>query len=217
VDNLAETFGDSFAGGIALKALADPVDFALAVTGGQAVNHTRRFLAPATTAASRQVDGFINMRLRLAAQLWGEDGYYLRPLTELNFSEVYAGGFHETGAGPLNLVVPESIQSSGSAGLGFEFGGETAFDGGVLRPFIGYEIKNAIFGRSQSLMAELEGAPSGVGAFSVSNSPDLYLHQATAGFDIITNDNWNLRFLYTGTFGRTTRQDLYSLKIAIPF
>src|SRR6185503_685058 len=120
VESAAETFGDSFAGGVALKALADPLNLTIAVTGGQAVNHTNRFLTSTTTATSRQVDGFINMRLRLAGQIWGEDGYYVRPLTELNFSELYAGGFHESGAGPLDLVVPESNQSSGTAGIGFE-------------------------------------------------------------------------------------------------
>jgi hypothetical protein len=35
--------------------------------------------------------------------------------------------------------------------------------------------------------------------------------------DLISNAGWTVRWLYTGTFGSKTRQDVFSLKIAMPF
>ena len=218
VDSLSASHGDTYGGGLVLKVLKDPLELAFAVTGGQGVTHTSRFLTPTTTAASRQVDSYINQRARLSLQLFGDYDSYLRPFAEVNFNQLYTGAFHESGAGPLNLIVPGSEQFSGTAGFGFEFGGEFDLAGIALaRPFFGYEFKDAIIGRSQTIFAGLEGAPSAAAPFAVSNSTDATLHQFTAGVDLLSNESWNLRFLYTGNFGRTTRQDMYSLKVAIPF
>ena len=109
---------------------------------------------------SRQVDSYINQRARLSLQLFGNYVSYLRPFAEVNFNQLYTGAFHESGAGPLNLIVPGSEQFSGTAGIGFEFGGEIDLGGFALaRPFVGYEFKDAIIGRSQTIFAGLEGAP----------------------------------------------------------
>ena len=207
----------SHGGGLVLKFLKDPLELAFAITGGQGVTHTSRFVTPTTTATSRQVDSYINQRARLSLQLFGNYDSYLRPFAEVNFNQVYTSAFHESGAGPLNLIMPESEQFSGTAGIGFEFGGEIDLGGFALaRPFVGYEFKDAIIGRSQTIFAGLEGAPSGVAPFAISTSADAALHQFTAGVDLLNNESWNLRLLYSGSFGRTTRQYLYSLKVAIP-
>jgi len=217
VGSIAASHGDTYGGGMVLKVVKDPLEVAVAVTGGQAVNHTDRFLTATTTAASRQVDSYINGRVRVSQQFFGADDYYLRPFIEVNFNQLYTGAFQESGAGPLNLVVPGTKQFSGTAGFGFELGGEIDLAGLVLaRPFLGYEFKDAMIGRTQTILAGFEGAPANVAPFAITNSPDMYLHQVTAGLDLLNNDSWNLRFLYTGSFGQTTRQDLYSLKVAIP-
>jgi uncharacterized protein with beta-barrel porin domain len=218
VGSLSSSNSDTVAGGAVLKVLQDPLEFALAVTGGQSVTHTVRFLTPTTTASSRQVDSFINSRVRATTQFFGEDGYYLRPFAEVNFNELRTGAFQESGAGPLDLVVPGATHFSATAGIGFELGGEVALPHEtVFRPFLGYAFKDTMIGRSQTILASFEGAPSGVAPFAITNSPDIYLHEATAGFEIADNQGWNLKLLYTGSFGRTTRQDLYGLKLAIPF
>jgi hypothetical protein len=217
VGSIADSHGDTYGGGMVLKVVKDPLEVALAITGGQSVNHTNRFLTAATTATSRQVDSYINGRARVSQQFFGADDYYFRPFIELNFNQLYTGAFHESGAGPLNLVVPGARQFSGTAGIGFELGGEIDLAGlALVRPFLGYEFKDAMIGRNQTILAGFEGAPTNVAPFAITNSPDLYLHQVTAGLDLLNNENWNLRFLYTGSFGQTTRQDLYSLKVAIP-
>jgi uncharacterized protein with beta-barrel porin domain len=218
VGSLSDSHGDTYGGGMVLKVVKDPLEVAFAVTGGQSVNHTSRFLTATTTATSRQVDSYINGRARVALQFFGADDYYVRPFIELNFNQLYTGAFHESGAGPLNLIVPGAKQFSGTAGVGFELGGEIDLGGlALMRPFLGYEFKDAMIGRNQTILAGFEGAPAGIAPFAITNSPDLYLHQVTAGLDLLNNENWNLRFLYTGSFGQTTRQDLYSLKAVIPF
>ncbi|MDB5735473.1 MAG: Outer rane autotransporter barrel [Alphaproteobacteria bacterium] len=218
VENYAATHGQSFAGGAVLKALFNPVEVALAVSGGEATTHTNRFVAPGTVAASQQHDKFINERARVSLQVFGEDDYYARPFAELNTTQLFLGGFKETGAGALDLISASRNHQSGTAGAGIEFGGEIALsDMAVIRPFAGYEFKRTVWGRTLDITAALEGAPAGVAPFTVSTSPDVNLHQASGGVDLIGGAGWSVRALYTGTFGNTTRQDLYSVKVTMPF
>ena len=91
----------------------------------------------------------------------------------------------------------------------------TTYFGGIADDGVVFEIPKG--SNTITMLASFEGAPAGVAPFAITTSPDALLHDVTGGFDILGNDNWNLRFLYTGSFGATTRQDAYSLKIAIPF
>ncbi len=123
-----------------------------------------------------------------------------------------------SGAGALDLISAGRNHQTGTAGAGIEFGGEIALsDMAVIRPFAGYEFKRTVWGKTLDITAALEGAPAGVAPFTVSNSPDVNLHQASGGVDLIGGAGWSMRALYTGTFGNTTRQDLYSVKVTMPF
>ena len=90
-------------------------------------------------------------------------------------------------------------------------------DGILLRPFAGYEFKRTVVGNTQTVAASFEGAPQTVAPFAITTLPDANLHQISGGIDIMDNSDWNLRFAYTGTFGMKTRQDAFSVKVAIPF
>ena len=215
--SLANGHGDSYAGGVALKAMLEPIEIAAAFTGGVSINHLDRTVAPGTVAVSRQVDGFLNQRLRAAAQISSDQNVYFRPFLEVNVNEVFAGTIQESGAGPLDLIADSSRQVSATAGVGWEAGGEINLGDFLLRPFLGIEFKHTLLGRRQFIEASFEGAPAGVAPFDIRNSPDADLFQPSVGFDLLNNQNWNLRILYTGTFGDTTRQDSYSLKASIPF
>jgi hypothetical protein len=218
VESYAGTHGQSYAGGAVVKALFDPLEMAVAVSGGEAITHTSRFIAPGTTATSIQHDNFINERARVSLQVFGEDDYYARPYVELNTTQLFLGGFKETGAGALDLISAGSTHQSGTVGMGFELGGEVQLsEMAVLRPFAGYEFKRTAWGNTMDITATLEGAPAGVAPFTISNAPDMNLHQVGGGVDLISNAGWTVRGLYTGTFGSKTRQDIFSLKIAMPF
>jgi uncharacterized protein with beta-barrel porin domain len=201
-----------------VKALFDPLEVAVAVSGGEATTHTSRFVAPGTTATSNQHDDFINERARVSLQVFGEDDYYARPYMEMNTTQLFLGGFKESGAGALDLISTGSQHQSGTAGVGVELGGEIQLsEMAVLRPFAGCEFKHTVWGNTMDITATLEGAPAGVAPFTVSNVPDINLHQASGGVDLISNASWTVRGLYTGTFGSKTRKDIWSLKIAMPF
>jgi hypothetical protein len=218
VESYAATHGQSFAGGAVLKALFNPVEMAIAVTGGEATTHTNRFIAPGTVATSQQHDKFINERARVSLQVFGEDDYYARPFAELNTTQLFLGGFKETGAGGLDLISASRNHQSGTAGAGIEFGGEIPLsDMAVIRPFAGYEFKRTVWGKTLDITAALEGAPADTAPFTVSNSPDVNLHQVSGGVDLIGGAGWSMRALYTGTFGNTIRQDMYSVKVTMPF
>ncbi len=62
--------------------------------------------------------------------------------------------------------------------MGFELGGEVQLsEMAVLRPFAGYEFKRTVWGNTMDITATLKGAPAGVAPFTISNAPDMNLHQ----------------------------------------
>ena len=67
-----------------------------------------------------------------------------------------------------------------------------------------------VWGKTLDITAALEGATAGVAPFTVSNSPDVNLHQVRGGVDLIGGAGWRMRVHCTGTFGNTTRQDMSS-------
>jgi uncharacterized protein with beta-barrel porin domain len=221
VGALSYSDGQQLAGGAILKAVFDPYEVALAVTGGEATLHTLRFVAfptPDVRAASRQHDFFINERLRAAVQLWGEDGYYARPFAEVNLTQLNLGGFTEHGAGPLDIISPEHSETAAFAGVGFELGGEFAMnDKTVIRPLFSYELRDTFLGSKQSLSAGLEGAPAGIAPFTVTTDTGHLAHEFNAGVDIIGSDDMSVRLLYSGLYSAKAHQDSVSLKLVLPF
>jgi hypothetical protein len=219
-ESYSRTTGHRIAGGAVVKALFDPFEVALAINGGDALLRTDRYIGfpSGTVAHSRQENSYVSGRLRGAMQLWSGGDYYVRPVVDLNITQLHTGGFTETGAGPLNLVVAPGDQTYMSLAGGAEFGGEIRFnEKTVIRPFASYQLFGVLDGRTQEITAGFEGAPGGVLPFTVHNATNGILHQVGAGLDIIGSDDLSVRIGYSGLYGSRSHQELYTIKLALPF
>jgi hypothetical protein len=221
VEDYASSEGDRFQAGLVVKSVYDPFMMALALTGGYSSIATERYVnfpAPGVTASSRQRSGSISGRLRVATQLLGDKNFYIRPMIDANLGRIYAGGFTEDGAGPLDLVVDGRWYTQANVTPSVEVGGEFKFPNGVLfRPYVSYGYTRLLAGSRMSTSASFEGAPIGAPAFTVSRSLDDELQNITAGFDVLNAEGFDLRLAYMGLVGDTSEQRSLMIKVAFPF
>ncbi|MBS0473204.1 MAG: hypothetical protein JSR60_19195 [Proteobacteria bacterium] len=219
-ENYSSSHGHRIAGGLVVKALFDPFEVAVAVNGGDSILRTDRNIGfPAGTVAhSRQENSFVSGRIRGAMQAWDDGTWYVRPLVDLNITQLHTGGFTETGAGALNLVVAPNDKTMISLAGGAEFGGEIRFnETAVFRPFVSYQFLGMLDGRNQEITAGFEGAPAGILPFTVNNATNALFHQVGAGFDFIRSDDLSVRVGFNGLYGSRSHEEVYSVKIALPF
>jgi uncharacterized protein with beta-barrel porin domain len=136
----------------------------------------------------------------------------------VNFTQLHTDAFAETGAGALNLVVGSATHNSVNADLGLEVGSEFNLDGHlVMRPFASYQAVGVLQGSVQEISAGFEGAPAGVTPFTITNATDKFLNQVNVGFDLVGAEGFSVRASFTGAYGNKNKQELYALKVAVPF
>jgi outer membrane autotransporter protein len=159
----------------------------------------------------------LGARLRVATQLFGDNGFYVRPMVDVNLGRTHAEGFSETGAGPLDLIVAGQWFTQANIIPSIEVGGEfSIFKETKVRPFASYGITRVLTGSNFTSSASLEGAPAGSPAFTVSRELDDTLQNVTLGFDVLDAQGFDLRVYYSGVLGDTSEQNSVSLKLGLP-
>ena len=211
--------GDRFQGGLVAKRDTGGLSIAFAVHGGTSGMDTRRMvLLPSGVryAEGEQEMRFVGATARLAYR-WGSDAGYVKPMIEVAGLKVETDGFTETGAGALNLVVPDQDDSFTRVSAKIEAGAEFKAGGAAIRPFTRIGFSHSTDAESALFAAAFEGAPPAAAhGFTVNPGLDATTFDAELGVSVV--GPWaSGRLTWTGQFGDRTDNQTLSLKLAVPF
>ena len=201
--------------GLVGKREEGPWTFAAAVDGSYGDGKLARAITlPAfVVARSAPQQYFLDAKLR-ASYLRRSGWFYAKPSVEADLYYLSVPGFHEHGAGPLDVITRDASKVFGSGSAGLEIGGifQDA-QGSVFRPYVSGGVL-AYTDNRWDVTARFEGSPPGVPDFKVSNSfPDL-LGRVTAGVDASMGDS-TAKFEYEAHFGSHYLDQTGSVKLEL--
>jgi len=192
-------------GGVAVKYQTGPWLFAASAFAGAGSFSTSRVITlPGFGSVAKGDPDTMQAGLLLrAAYTIGRESFYLRPSLSLTTAYVHSGSYRENGAGTLNLAVDSASQTSVIVNPMLEIGGRVALDQDmVLRPFlaVGLDLNSA---SSWTQTARLISAPAGSGSFTTRVPIDRVMGRVTAGAQLYTGRDVDLRLQYDGAYGGT--------------
>ena len=213
--------GQRYQGGLVVK--RDPgqgFGVGLAIHGGQSDMKTRRLVplpaSPARLARGKQDMSFLAATGR-ASYRWGSDRAYVKPMIEASAVKVETKGFTESGAGAVNLVVPDQKDTYGRASFKVEAGAEFRGRSAVYRPYGRLGATYSSDAEKALFEAAFQGAPAAAASgFTVNPGLDKTTFDTELGVSVI-GAKASGRLAWTGQFGDRTRNQTLSLKIAVPF
>lgn len=128
------------------------------------------------------------------------ESWYVQPRVDLHLNYVRSGSYTETGSSPFNLAVQGEGAKTFAAVPAVEIGGRVRVgEGMVLRPFASAGVSlNA--NSDWAATARFAGQPNSRGFRASTPIPDV-LAKVTAGAELLTGANWDLRVQYSGEFG----------------
>ncbi len=219
VRNRTNADGQRFQLGAVVKREVNDFNLGLAVHGGTSEMDTQRIVI--LPSGLRYAEGdqemtFVAATAR-ASYRWGSDQGYVKPIVEVSAVKVETKGFTETGAGALNLVVPDQEDTYGRVSAKLEAGGEFKAGGAAIRPYGRVGFTHSSDAEAALFTAAFEGAPAAAShGFKVNPGLDATTFDAELGVGIV--GPWaSGRLAWTGQFGDRTDNQTLSLKLAVPF
>jgi hypothetical protein len=214
----AQISGFTREGGVAIKKIFGSTKVGLGFVGGYSeFDSERHNVFPFnTTASATQSASFFGSRLRISHDLGGTQ-WYIRPMLDFGLSRVKHQGFHENGAGALNLVVSEGSNTYATFSPAIEVGGE--IKSGQLRilPRASIGYMHYLSNPSPSVSARLEGAPSSVSSFEVSSLGDRDSLDTSANIDFLFQNGIDVSLGYWGQYSQHTSSNGGYLKMSLSF
>ncbi len=135
-----------------------------------------------------------------AAYTFDLDPFYVRPSLTLSTTYVRAGGYTESGGGPLDLEVRDNHEVAFVASPGVELGQRTDFRNGmVLRSFAVGSV-NVSTGGDWTQDARFAGASAGAGDFGTTIPVDTVSGRVTAGWQLQTSERTSVSVQYEGEY-----------------
>jgi outer membrane autotransporter protein len=218
-DTNAKAEGDRLQGGAAVKYNPGALLLAAGVSGGYGWYDTDRPIAFPGFAALSSADneiGVVDGRLR-AAYLVDLNGWYLKPMVDLDATRIDLNGVREHGAGGASLKVRGNDETVLSATPALELGTQAVLAGGTyVRPFV--RGGATFFDDPEfTILASFEGAPGGIGPFRIRTETDEVIGNLGAGVDFIGPRGGALRLFYEGSFGDLVEEHAAGVKGSLPF
>ncbi|MCF8506362.1 MAG: hypothetical protein K9G59_15730 [Caulobacter sp.] len=210
--------GERYQLGAVVKRMAGPFTFALAAGAGAGNLVAKRYVLLPSNQFIARGDQSLSFQAITARASWlhGDDEFYLKPIVELSGTSVSTDGFTETGAGPLNLVVPQQSTDSARASFKLEVGGEISQGETVARPFARIGVSNLVSGSDSPFTAGFEGAPGGVNPFDVKSRLDKTTFDTELGISAV--GAWGSgRLGWSGQFGDRLSNQTFSVKVTMSF
>jgi hypothetical protein len=221
-DTGASTTTDRYDGGVALKHEIGPWMFAAALNGGYAALDTDRYIGfPTDGLKATSNSSIYHLDGRLRASYLIEQGlWYLKPQIDFDMLYVNMPSFSESGAGALNLHVDAMSDVLFAVTPTLELGAMLPTDGyNFLRPFV--SAGASFYSKDTwSVTASLEGAPSGIGAFTTTSETSQVYGNVSAGLDIFSAKpagGLDVRLQYSAQFANDYLSQTGSVKFAIRF
>ncbi|MGH6760895.1 MAG: hypothetical protein ACRECW_04805 [Phyllobacterium sp.] len=210
--------GSSGQGAVTLKYQTGALLFTGALFGSVGEYEIERAIAVpgfSTIARSSPHSYIAGVRGRVAYTLGSED-FYLRPYLNIDLIHARSEGFSENGAGGLGLRVDEVRHNVAVVTPAVEFGGRHQLsDDMVLRSYVSGGVKV----RSNDTWegdASFSGGALDQG-FSLDVPIDQVSGRVSAGFQLFTNENMDIRLQYDGEFGSQAQKHGASAGLSLRF
>ncbi len=210
--------GDRFRVGGSLKYISGPWFVGGAVTGGWSnFNSTRHISFPgfATSTTSSQDLQNVAGQMRVAYQVATAGAWYLKPLVDLNVTNVNMDSFTEKGGNGAALRVSSNDETVFSATPALEIGTQWGHPGGILtRPF----VRGGVSFYSDAnfpIAASFAKAPGA--SFTTNGEIDDVLGDVSAGVSFLGVRGGVLTFSYDGAYGDTFTEHSASAKASMRF
>jgi uncharacterized protein with beta-barrel porin domain len=217
--NLATGNGMRSQGGFVVKGLYGANMVAAGISGGHGSFDTLRRVDLLSSDVRARADfdlSFVAGRLRWA-YAFERGNWYVKPSLDLSLTHVDTNSFNEKGAGAANLEVRGASEDYSSIRPMLEMGGEFEVgDATLVRPFAKLGVNYFPSGLDPKVSATFEGAPAGVGPFTVEASVDDTLVDVSAGVDILSKDRTVLRLNYAGQFSDRMNSHGIFMRISMP-
>ncbi|PWW04351.1 hypothetical protein DFR52_1011048 [Hoeflea marina] len=211
----AETRSDLVHLGVVAKYQQDNWLFGASIAAGHGWSDTSRTIpldAGLTALASHGSD-WIQARIR-AAYLFDNDGWYLKPLAEVDVNLTRTDAYRETGAEGYNLAIDGGIDRQVAINAGLEFGSDHLTESGMKLRTFGYGGLRYTPEPGRTIDVSING---GAETFSQSYEGDRLLGSMAAGFKLFDDSNLSLDARYEGQYGRDVVSHGLSLKMQIGF
>lgn len=205
-----------FQGGAVVKYDHEGMMLAGAVSVGTSSMDTERtvsFGGLDETLTGTSNSTFVSARLQGSYTYQLGDAAYVKPLVDVDLTNLHFGGLQETG-GSSALTLSEGNYLVATFAPAVEVGGEMALSDGLLaRPYVrvGGSISNS---DGMHVVADFAGETTG---FEVAGGGDTVLAKLGAGVDILATNDISVRAYYEGAFGETTRQNTVGFKFGGQF
>lgn len=213
------TQGDRAHAGVSVKYSAGPLLLAAAASAGRGWMDTDRRLDfggfTGLASSDYEVD-HVNGRLR-AAYLLPMDGWYLKPLVDLNATHIDFGGLTEQGGGGAALIVDSADETVLSVSPALEIGAEWRLEGGtIVRPFL--RAGATFYGDTGfTVTSRFRDVPAGLAGFTTTSEMDDVVGDVSAGLDLLGPGGVDIRLNYEGSFGETTESHAIGGRAAVKF
>lgn len=218
-DSDAESNGNRYSAGAAIKYQNGPLLLATALSGGLDDYDTDRkvnFGGLNLVATSGHRISHITGQAR-AAYLFERGTWFAKPQLDINVTHLDRGSVTESGGGAANLSVSGSSDTYFSISPAVEFGNEINLaDEGILRPFVRAGL--SYFPDSDnSVSADFLSAPAGTSTFTNSTDFGDVFADVAIGATAIFGNGATLKLSYDGALSSNTQQHGFSLKGSLKF
>ena len=217
IDGISRLDGSWWQIGGALKYVSGPFKLSGSLGGGEAeLDSTRSLSLPdisAIATGGHNLD-FGTGLVRFSYSM-GEDGLYATPMFDIAADYLRIGGYTESGAGALDLVVAGTDKWIVSATPAIEFGANIKTQGLSFRPYLKVGV-TFLSDDTIETTAYLSGRGPGSQFTVASHFDDVYA-DITAGVQLFSLQGVNLRFNYDGKFGETSRQHGIDAKVSVDY
>jgi uncharacterized protein with beta-barrel porin domain len=210
--------GERYQAGVVVKRLAGPFTFALSANQGASDITTRRYVVLPAGPSIATADQRLTFQSVTARASWryGDDRLYARPMVEVSQMTVSTDGVTETGAGPLNLVIPEQSTDSTRVSFKVEVGGEFNQGGMDARPYARIGVSSLVSGADSPFTAGFAAAPGGVNPFDVRSRLDKTTFDTELGVSVV-GERGSAKLGWSGQFGDRVSNQTFAVKVTLAF
>jgi hypothetical protein len=199
--------------GVVAKGNFGDTTLALGLSGGEANYHSTRTTLFNAQAYSDQRVRFAAAQLRIA-HAFDHSKWYWRPMFDTTLQRVHRSAFSEVGGGANALDVLANTDTFVTLQPALEFGVQVTPS---TRWYARTGVSRIVGDPELRTSATLQGAPTGVAPFSVTEQLDRTRAEVAAGIDMFTARGVVLRLGYTGRISSHSEQHEGSFKVSVPF
>ena len=216
--NRLNSDGDRFRVGGSLKYIAGPWFVGGGISGGWSnFDSTRQISFPGFSSVATSSQDLQNVagQMRVAYQIATAGAWYVKPLVDLNVTNVNMDSFTEKGRNGAALRVSSNDETVFSATPALEIGTQWGHPGGVLtRPYVRGGV--SFYSDADFPIAARFAAAPGVAPFTTKSQIDDVMGDVSAGVSFLGVGGGSLTFSYDGSFGDTITENSASVRASVP-